>query len=73
MEMIQLLHTKAEILLDLARDMQRRIDQMKDTNSKCNFFLSQIYSDDRIDTCERGKKRLLESYKRVLTQIIETL
>lgn len=67
------LQEKSSVLLEMANDMQRRIDKMHDTNSQCHFFVNEIYSDERIETCERGKKRLLESYKRVLTQIIETI
>lgn len=71
---IQNLHERAEELLALAFDMQSRIDEMLRYNVEVavpNGF--RPHSDDRIDTCQRGKKRLLESYKRVLTEIINAI
>ena len=63
MKKIQELHNKAEHLLELARDMERKISILKESIYG--------YTDDYIDTCERGKERLIESYKRVLKQIID--
>lgn len=70
---IKELHYKAEALLELANDMQIKIDEMLRYNLEVampNGFKN-VYSDSKINTCERGKKRLLESYKRILNQIIE--
>jgi hypothetical protein len=69
---IKELHYKAEALLELANEMQHKIDDMLRYNVEIaapNGFRK--HSEDKIDTCQRGKTRLLESYKRVLTQIIE--
>ncbi len=67
---IQNLHERAECLLTLIKHMENRIASLKYVDSLMDFTRP---SDDKIDTCERGKKRLLESYKRVLTQIIENI
>lgn len=70
MKNINTLQEKALVLLEMANDMQTRIDYIKDNQSY--FGADSIrFNNDRIATCERGKKRLLTSYKKVLTQIIE--
>jgi hypothetical protein len=63
MKKIQELHDKAEHLLELARDMERKMSIIKESGFG--------YTDDYLDTCERGRLRLIESYKRVLKQIID--
>ena len=71
MKQIINLHEKAGMLLELANDMQRRINSLKEVDRMTMGFAKPNY--DRIDTCERGKKRLLESYKRVLIEILDTI
>lgn len=68
------LHQQAEALLTAAEDMQRRIDQHKEnyeTWSILGNFDYRAKCFDKIDTCERGQRRLLYSYKKVLMQIAE--
>lgn len=67
---IQNLHERAECLLTLIKHMENRIESLKYVDSLMDWTRP---SDDKIDTCERGKKRLIESYKRVLNQIIESI
>jgi hypothetical protein len=71
MRNLRKLQDQADSLLEMAEDMQRRINSLKDVDRMTMGFAKPNY--DRIDTCERGKKRLLESYKRVLIEILETI
>ena len=71
MRKLRKLQDQADVILEMAEDMQRRINALKEVDEWTKGFMKS--NDDRIDTCERGKKRLLESYKRVLTQIIEMI
>jgi hypothetical protein len=67
------LQEKANNLLELAEQMDERIQWLKEDASSEYFHLtSQEYKDKRnntIDTCERGSKRLWSAYLQVLTQI----
>ncbi len=68
------LHQKAEALLTAAEDMQDRIDNHKknyETRSILGNFDYRAKCFQQIDTCERGQRRLLYSYKKVLMQIAE--
>lgn len=70
MKNINTLQEKALVILQLANDMQQRIDSIK--VNQAHFGVDcERFGTDRVDTCERAKKRLLTSYKKVLTQIIE--
>ena len=71
---IQNLHERAEELLESAFAIQDDIDAMLRYNVEIaipNGFTK--HSDDKIQVSERSKKRLLESYKRVLTEIIDAI
>jgi hypothetical protein len=67
------LQEKANNLLELAEQMDSRIEWLKEDASSEYFQLtSQAFKDKRnntIDTCERGSKRLWSAYLQVLTQI----
>lgn len=66
----QRLHEKAQDLLEMAVNMQLKIDKKLQYNLEIanpNGF--KPYSDDNIDTCQRGLKRLYWSYQQVLMQI----
>jgi hypothetical protein len=68
------LHQKAEALLYAAQDMGRRIDNHKrnfETWSILGNFDYRTKCFHQIDTCERGQRRLLYSYKKVSMQIAE--
>lgn len=68
MKHIKNLHEKAGMLLELANDMQIRINALKEVDELMQGWTKP--NDDRIDTCERGKRRLIESYKKVLIEIL---
>jgi hypothetical protein len=67
------LQEKANNLLELAEQMDERIQWLKEDASSEYFHLtSQAFKDKRnntIDTCERGSKRLWSAYLQVLTQM----
>ena len=67
------LQEKANQLLELAQNMDSRIEWLKqDASSEYFHLTSQAYQDKRnntIDTCERGSKRLWNAYLQILTQI----
>jgi hypothetical protein len=67
------LQEKANNLLELAEQMDSRIEWLKeDTASEYFQLTGQAFKDKRnntIDTCERGSKRLWSAYLQVLTQI----
>lgn len=68
------LHRKAEALLMAAQDMGWRIENIKkriERNSVVFGIKEHTDYYNRIDTCERGQKRLIYSYKKVLMQIAE--
>ena len=72
-EMLRL-HRKAEALLTAAQDMGERIEILKarmERNTVVFGITEHTKYYDRIDTCERGQKRLIYSYKKVLMQITE--
>ena len=73
-EKIKELHHKAFKLLKAAEDMGVRIENLKNYETQLMTFgnvpkLAELWND--IDTCERGQKRLLYSYQKCLTQILE--
>ena len=64
------LHAKANELLYLCNEMQGRIDTMLKYNIETaapNNFIG--YSDNQIDTCERGLDRLWRSYQIVIDKL----
>ena len=67
------LQEKANQLLELAEQMDSRIEWLKqDTSSEYFHLTSQAYQDKRnntIDTRRRASKRLWNAYLQVLTQI----
>lgn len=68
------LHTKAQKLLTAAEDMGERIQNLKNYETQLMTFgnvpkIAKLWND--IDTCERGQKRLIYSYQKCLTQILE--
>ena len=65
------LHEKSEALLTLAEGMQRKINRMEKYNENTDSFMYSPYTDDELDTCKRGLKRLIYSYKKILIQIAE--
>jgi ABC-type siderophore export system fused ATPase/permease subunit len=66
------LHEKAGILLELAEGMQKKIDRMLTHNiEQRNSFLFSEWTDEQIDTCQRGLKRLIYSYQKTLMKIAE--
>ena len=64
------LQEKANQLLQMAQDMDKRIDRMK--SDIRTFHGYESYCERRkqqLDTCERGSKRLWNAYLQILTQI----
>lgn len=64
------LHERAVALLEAAEDMQERIDTKLKYNTEIaepNGFTP--FTDDEIDTCVRGRDRLMYSHLKVLMQI----
>lgn len=68
---IETLHEKAQCLLELANDMNNRIDGLREIENFTGGFIQ--VNHERVATCERGYKRIMESYKRVLTEIMESI
>jgi hypothetical protein len=64
------LQEKANQILQMAQDMDKRIERMKSDIKTFHGYES--YCERRkqqLDTCERGSKRLWSAYLQVLTQI----
>lgn len=66
------LHERALALLEAAEDMQERID----TKLKYNIEVAEHngftpFTDDEIDTCVRGRDRLMLSHLKVISAILE--
>lgn len=68
---IELLHEKAQCLLELANDMNNRIDGLMEIETFTGGFIQ--VNHDRVSTCKRGYNRIMESYKRVLTEIMQSI
>lgn len=70
----QYLMNRAEQLLNASGDMWSRAESLRDFHNQYQLFgnfkrAAKLLSD--IDTCERGAKRLYESYLKTLTKIQE--
>lgn len=66
------LHERAVALLEAAEEMQERID----TKLKYNIEVAEPngftpFTDDEIDTCVRGRDRLMYSHLKVISAILE--
>ena len=67
------LHEEALKLLDSAETMQKRIDTKLQYNAEIAGPVGfKPWTDAQIDTCVRGRDRLMYSHLKVLMQIIET-
>jgi hypothetical protein len=66
------LHLRAMALLNAAQDMQYRIDAKLKYNAEVaepNGFTP--FDDNEIDTCVRGRDRLMYSHLKVISAILE--
>lgn len=71
-ERIFKLHKDAEAVLRAAEDMQGRKESLERSLDQWDWYPDQREElENSIDTCARSVKKLLESYKRLLTKIIE--
>ena len=51
--------------------MNNRIDGLMEIETFTGGFIQ--VNHERVETCKRGYKRIMESYKRVLTEIMELI